>query len=312
LNNAHEAFHGVVRPIYDILIKEMGISPGKIILLSESAIIDNEVKKISAEYNLPRIKVKWHRVFEMASKRTLRSISCTSPIIDTLTSKQYNKKFLNLNRRWRLHRPTFVALLEINDMLTEGYVSLAKADDGKDWNTFFDEMSWMFRNKPSFVSTLNHNMERIKSIPPMTLDKSDMSINYAATHDSETNYYYQNTYFSIVSETTFFKELGEGVFLSEKIFRPIMNKHPFLLLSRPHTLTKLRQIGYKTFDTIIDESYDQEEDDIKRMMMVLKETKRLCDLTDNELDFFLAEAREITKFNYFTLLFKPFFTTDII
>ena len=41
----------------------------------------------------------------------------------TLHQPSYNKKYLNLNRRWRAHRPMFVALLKANKILEEGLVS---------------------------------------------------------------------------------------------------------------------------------------------------------------------------------------------
>ena len=40
----------------------------------------------------------------------------------TLQNK-HDKAFLNLNRRWRAHRPMFVALLKANKLLDKGLVS---------------------------------------------------------------------------------------------------------------------------------------------------------------------------------------------
>ena len=64
LNNAHEAFHSVVRPIYDIAVKQLNIPPEQIVLISESAIINKEVEQIANEYNLGKIKTEWMRIFE--------------------------------------------------------------------------------------------------------------------------------------------------------------------------------------------------------------------------------------------------------
>jgi uncharacterized protein YneF (UPF0154 family) len=145
----------------------------------------------------------------------------------------------------------------------------------------------------------------------MNLDQSDMSINHAQTLTDSTDTYYENTYFSIVSETNFFKVFAEGVFVSEKIFRPILKKHPFILVSRPHTLSIMRSIGYKTFDSIINEDYDKEEDDCKRMLMIVDEIDRLCHLNDDELRVFLNEAKKITEYNCNTLLNKREFLTRL-
>ena len=90
-----------------------------------------------------------------------------------------------------------------------------------------------------------------------------------------------------------------------------MHRHPFVILSRPHTLKTLRHIGYKTFDGIINESYDNEENDITRMMMVVEETKRLCSLDEHQLNTFLMEARHIVDYNYNILREKETFLTEL-
>jgi len=306
LNNAHEAFHSIVRPIYDIVVKQLNISPEQIVLISESAIIDKEVEQIANEYNLGKIKTEWMRVFE-------HDVSTTQHTpISTLEYKNYDKKFVNFNRRWRLHRPALVALLEIRGILDKGYVSLGKTNEPNDnWDVFYEHMSWSLRQNPNLVDTLIRNKDRIAAIPKMTLDQTDMTINHAQTLTDSTNTYYENTYFSVVSETNFFKSIAEGVFVSEKIFRPILKKHPFVLVSRPHTLSIMRNIGYKTFDSIINEDYDKEEDDCKRMLMIVDEIDRLCRLNDDQLRMFLHKAKMITEYNYMILLSKREFLTKL-
>jgi len=127
----------------------------------------------------------------------------------------------------------------------------------------------------------------------------------------DTDQYYQDSYFSIVSETNFYKEYGPGLFLSEKVFKPVSKRHPFLVLARPHTIKKFKEIGYKSFSSIIDESYDDEFDDRKRMSMVVEETKRLCNLSDDELKHFLSVAKEITLHNYMLIRNKRKFITPL-
>lgn len=306
LNNAHEAFHTVVKAIYDIAVIQLSIPPEQIILISESAIIDKEVEKIANEYNLGKIKTEWIRIFERDVGKTKHKQ------LATLEYKHYNKKFVNFNRRWRLHRPALVALLEIRGLLDKGYVSLAKTQEYNDtWDVFFEHISWTLRHNPNFVDTFVRNEEKINNIPEMKLDQSDMAVNHAQKLTDSTDIYYENTYFSVVSETNFFKVIAEGLFVSEKIFRPILKKHPFILVSRPHTLSMMRNIGYKTFNSIINEDYDKEEDDCKRMLMIVDEIDRLCHLNDDELRVFLNEAKIITEYNYNMLLSKTEFLTKL-
>lgn len=311
LNNAHEAFHSVVRPLYEIAVLKLGLPPEQIVLISESAIINKEVEKIANEYNLGHIRTEWMRLFEHDT-----SVVEHEPL-NTLEYKTYDKKFINFNRRWRLHRPALVALLELNGLLDKGHVSLSKADDGIDWNIFLTNITYDLRDRPDFTSIFAKNSERIKSIPPMTLDQSDMTINYGHSNYHGTkltdsvDYYFMNSYFSVVTETNFFESTGEGLFVSEKIFRPILKKHPLIVVARPHTMKALRDISYKTYSPFINESYDNELDDCKRLHMIVDEINRLCYLSDNELHEFLTLAKEVAEFNYQTLINKQTFLTKL-
>ena len=58
LNNSHEAYHDVVEYIYMHLVAGLNIPAQQVILLSESAIINEAVKIIANTYNLPEIKKK--------------------------------------------------------------------------------------------------------------------------------------------------------------------------------------------------------------------------------------------------------------
>ena len=64
--------------------------------------------------------------------------------------------------------------------------------------------------------------------------------------------------------------------------KPLIGMQPFFVIAQPYTLKYLRDSGFKTFGDIIDESYDNEVDDIKRFNMVTGEIIKL--FTENTLD----------------------------
>ena len=64
LSNTYEAFHHIVEPIYNEVVIKLSIPPGNIILMSESADIDQEVNRIAAKYNLPELQCEWSRIYE--------------------------------------------------------------------------------------------------------------------------------------------------------------------------------------------------------------------------------------------------------
>lgn len=62
--------------------------------------------------------------------------------------------------------------------------------------------------------------------------------------------------------------------ISEKIVRPFYMKLPFLVVSNKNFLSNLRTMGFKTFDGLIDESYDKldmVEDRIEKIIEVLRQ-----------------------------------------
>ena len=82
----------------------------------------------------------------------------------------------------------------------------------------------------------------------------------------------------------------------EKIMIPILFKKPFFNLGPLNGLEILKSTyGFKTFDSIIDESYDTEVDLDKRMDMVLNEIERLSSVNLNEI-------KPILDYNYNLLL----------
>ena len=73
--------------------------------------------------------------------------------------------------------------------------------------------------------------------------------------------FYKNFALDIVVETVFDYPY---VYITEKTLRPIYCKRPFVVLGVPGTLAFLKQQGFKTFDRIVDEYYDNITDHQKR------------------------------------------------
>jgi hypothetical protein len=307
LSNTHEAFNDYVFLLYKILVFNLKIPETQIVLLSEAADIDQEILIISKKLNKAPISVEWTRVFELSMQQSVKVLNISH---QTLSFKKYNKKFLNFNRRWRIHRPTFVALLESHNILEQGYVSLAKSDDNNSWNNILGSIIEVSKDSEINKIILN-NVNRIKEIKPLYLDILNLEENQVNLSTSSRNYY-NDTYFSVVSETNFYKNFGSSPFLSEKTFKPIAEKHPFILLNRPGSLQKLKDIGYKTFSEVINEQYDTEEDDNKRLKMIVEEVVRLSNLSEKELNKFLHVCRKICNFNYRVLENKKTFSTKLI
>jgi len=117
--------------------------------------------------------------------------------------------------------------------------------------------------------------------------------------------HYQETFLSIVSETLYLPDNitpFECNFFSEKICKPLVNLHPFILMSTPYSLQKLRKFGFKTFDGFIDESYDNEKSHLKRMQMIFDELDKFRNKSDEELKDWWKEILPILEHNQKTFI----------
>ena len=74
----------------------------------------------------------------------------------------------------------------------------------------------------------------------------------------------KKAYFHIILDSYF---TNHPLYFTEKIYEPVTLKQFFVVLGLPHTLKYFRQLVYKTFDPIIDESYDEELNDELNVMM---------------------------------------------
>ena len=85
---------------------------------------------------------------------------------------------------------------------------------------------------------------------------------------------YIDTVCSIVSETN---DNDHDVFMTEKIWKPILAQHIFIVHGNYLYLQKLREMGFKTFNNYFDESYDLERDPDKRIDKIVSLCKSLKD-----------------------------------
>jgi len=99
----------------------------------------------------------------------------------------------------------------------------------------------------------------------------------------------------VVTETAFF---GRKNHLTEKTFKPICLRMPFVLASTAGSLEYLKMYGFKTFDSIWDESYDSETDDLLRLEKIAALLKSLNDLSVDQRTSMLNACIPILEHNY--------------
>jgi len=102
---------------------------------------------------------------------------------------------------------------------------------------------------------------------------------------------YIDTYFSLVTETVFDYPYS---LRSEKIYKPIAMGHPFVAVANRGFYRDLRNIGFQTYHSLIDESFDLIDNNQDRLDRISAVVEDLC---ADDLDEFLVAAQAISKYN---------------
>jgi hypothetical protein len=82
--------------------------------------------------------------------------------------------------------------------------------------------------------------------------------------------YFMNSYCNIVLESQFDYDQSGGVLLSEKTFKPIKHGQMFFVVGGVGSLQVLRDMGYRTFDSVLDNHYDCESNNTMRWIKLRK------------------------------------------
>lgn len=86
--------------------------------------------------------------------------------------------------------------------------------------------------------------------------KPEVYLNSKINITAESEYYPHK----VLERPNYFEEI---LHLSEKTWRNISYGLPFTLLSSKNSLKEIRRLGFKTFDSLIDESYDEMDDSVR-------------------------------------------------
>ena len=84
---------------------------------------------------------------------------------------------------------------------------------------------------------------------------------------------YVDTYFSLVTETVFTYPYS---FRTEKIWKPIVMGHPWIAVANRGYYRDLRSLGIRTFDSVIDESFDLIDNDQDRLDRIISIVMDVC------------------------------------
>lgn len=227
----------------------------------------------------------WYRGFRYATNITL------------VSERTVHKAYIAFNRLTgsaRVYRSMLVAELAKNNLLEYGHVSYSHVcPDHGHYKENLPEAVTRYNVNEQYVNdtiatlnTLNH---------PLRIDHQDEefipnhSMVLSAVPECMESFLY------VVTETCFWESKKH---LTEKVFKPIILRMPFVLVGCANNLAYLKSYGFKTFDRWIDESYDDIEDPIERLQAVVKVLDDMSSLSNETLTQMLHEMEPVLEHNF--------------
>lgn len=215
--------------------------------------------------------------------QTPTSVTTPEEFIESIGKDK--KDFLLLSRHWKLHR-----LLLLSHLHKLGLDKNLVSWDNKFQQQHFIDLMYQYDRNEEFGKLVTETSS--------LLDVQDLTI--ISGFGFENKDIYLNSYLSIVTESVFFQESADfpSGYLSEKVFKPIGHCQPFILAGPAKSLEYLQnRFGYKTFHPYIDESYDLEYNDFKRLELIKIEIDKFANKSKEEKDEFLNNVKNICLHN---------------
>lgn len=213
------------------------------------------------------------------------------------------KKFLCVNRQERAHRIRTIDFLSREDILKHTYASCLIGDyapllyKGTQFKAQNPEIEKYQDPDLGKIILTQESKERLSKILPLELDVKDHQGKAFSTNMPSLEKYFDESYFSIITEGDFKSSTGKKQY-TEKILKCFAYHHPFLVIGLPGTIELIQDEGFITFGSFIDESYDKEYNDDKRMNMVFQEIKKINELNMHELKNMYEDMLPILEHNY--------------
>ena len=182
--------------------------------------------------------------------------------------------------------------------LTNRHLALVSSMNSNMKYTVNDEITNWFPNQMVLDSWIQEN--HLTSLDQADVNDQYLNNNFLNTQLNLLKYYDQFDV-ELVAET-FVR--GDTFFPTEKTVRSIIGKKPMVVYGPKNYLKNLRDLGFKTWDTIWDESYDQYEG-IERWKLMQKVIDQIhfwgdweWNPTGKNGDRRLEQAQEIADYNF--------------
>jgi hypothetical protein len=283
----------------------------KIIFLIGSVNAPDIYRKYCIQSNIPgreRMVVKNYEWFEYQCSKELNELENIPKPNDNIF--KVKKTFLCYNRRYKPHRTDLYVLFWKFDLLNNSFYSMPhkSTNDSTHPVKNIDFASNYNIEETSSYDIIATTKQMFKSADIMNNDKmKELCFTLPAVIDTRKDLkdmikiidpeqaVYDSALISVITESNFYTE---DVFNTEKTWKAIANRHPFILVGPKHSLKYLKSLGYKTFSDFFDESYDDIENPTARLMAIVKLCRDIENWDFNKKRDFFNETVSVTEYNF--------------
>ena len=268
----------------------------KTIVTSEISELANHYAK---KYNARLLYYFFHGFAALDWYRGFYALNYNKQVI-----KEYKYDYITFNRLVsddRSYRCYFISLLAEELLLEHGQISFDLTTDQATWQEEIVDSNTKLSTK-----AIDHIKLHLPSTP-LIIDNEKVLGSASADIPRCTN----DSLWHIVTETVFYYN---KLHLTEKAFKPIVMKQPFMLLGAVGNLAYLKSYGFKTFESIIDESYDTIVDNDARTEAVVAQIAWYCALSAEEKRSVIEAIAPIVEYNFhhFYGEFKHIITRELL
>jgi len=272
-----------------------------------------DVNQLCKKNNFHSLYYFFHGFAALDWYRGYYALNYNKPVV------KQQKDFITYNRlitEDRSYRIYFISQLAKHNLLDKGLVSFGVSNDSQHWR---DELEHNTNSKLS-----KHARQEIWNVLPDLPDRSIIDSEFCSGDASSRIPYHidkienykdavnkTEAFWHIVTETVFYYD---KLHLTEKIFKPIVSKQPFMLIGALGNLAYLRSYGFKTFGNVIDESYDTIQDPDARVDAVVAQMKWYSELSDSDKLDVMKKLEPIIEYNFhhFYGKFKEIIVDELI
>ena len=265
--------------------------------LNSKEIEQDRIFLVNNGSNLNYYNEKFKSKFNIYTYNSLSRIK----IMDMMRYGEFNFKkykegkfFMTFNKEPKRHRYGLLCLLKKYNIIEDTNWSMVPTFsnnrdnnfyspifDIEDMNTLKDEISYFKELEYKFSDFETNNNFSYRSVIELTQIEDGKN--------------YEDTYINLTTESVF-DERENIVHITEKSYKPFFYyQFPLILASENHIKTMKEKHKFDFYEDIIDYSYDNEIDDIKRLKLYFKEVIRLNNIKKELIHFYKNNEERFKK-----------------